>query len=79
MKGTTIGSVTDIDGRFTLDVPANATLTISYIGYLAQEIAVGNKSDFSILLKEDSETLDEIIIIGYGTTSAKKWFLPSHP
>ena len=72
VKGTTIGNVTDIDGRFNLEIPENATLTISYIGYLTQEIAVGNRSDLSIQLKEDSETLDEVVVIGYGTTSAKK-------
>ena len=72
VKGTTIGNVTDIDGRFSLEIPENATLTISYIGYLTQEIAVGNRSDLSIQLKEDSETLDEVVVIGYGTTSAKK-------
>lgn len=72
VKGTTIGNTTDIDGRFLLEVPENATLTISYIGYLTQELAIGNKSDFSILLKEDAETLDEVVVIGYGTISAKK-------
>jgi len=72
VKGTTIGNVTDIDGRFNLEIPENATLTISYIGYLTQKIAVGNRSDLSIQLKEDSETLDEVVVIGYGTTSAKK-------
>ena len=68
----TNGTITDIDGRFNLEIPENATLTISYIGYLTQEIAVGNRSDLSIQLKEDSETLDEVVVIGYGTTSAKK-------
>ena len=57
VKGTTIGNVTDIDGRFNLEIPENATLTISYIGYLTQEIAVGNRSDLSIQLKEDWKKL----------------------
>lgn len=72
VKGTDIGNVTNADGRFILEIPENAILTISYIGYLTQEIAVGNKSDFFILLKEDNEILDEVVVIGYGTTSAKK-------
>lgn len=72
VKGTTIGNITDIDGHFTLDVPDNATLAVSYIGYLSQEIKIGEKSELSILLKEDTETLDEVVVIGYGTTSVKK-------
>lgn len=72
VKGTSIGNITDIDGRFILDAPAKATLVISYIGYLPQEIAIGNKSEFSISLKEDTKTLDEVVVIGYGTTSTRK-------
>lgn len=72
VKGTTIGNVTDIDGHFTLDVPENAILTISYIGYLTQEIAVRNKSDFSIQLKEDSETLDEVVVTALGIKRQKR-------
>ena len=66
VKGTTNGTITDIDGKFTLEVPANATLSISYIGYLSQEIATGNQSDFSILLKEDTQALEEVVVVGYG-------------
>lgn len=64
-KGTTNGTVTDIDGNFSLSVPANATLAISYIGYVDQEIPVAGKTSFSIRLIEDSQALDEVIIVGY--------------
>ena len=70
-KGTTNGTVTDLDGNFTLTVPnKNAVLVISFIGYLTQEITVGNQTHFNVLLKEDAQNLDEVIVIGYGT--AKK-------
>lgn len=64
--GTTIGCITDIDGNFTLDVPSDAQLSISYIGYLTQEVAVAGKSSFNIILKEDNEVLDEVVVVGYG-------------
>ncbi|WP_337942649.1 TonB-dependent receptor [Parabacteroides sp.] len=67
VEGTTIGTVTDVDGNFTLDVPAGATLKISYIGYIEQSIPVGNKSVVSIILKEDSQALDEVVVVGFGT------------
>lgn len=66
VKGSTVGVITDIDGNFTLDVPANATLQISYIGYLSQEIKVGSQTSFNIQLQEDSKTLDEVVVVGYG-------------
>ncbi|MDR2918752.1 MAG: TonB-dependent receptor [Tannerella sp.] len=67
ITGTTIGTVSDIDGKFILDVPENATLLISYIGYLPQKITVGNQSNLTVTLREDTQTLDEVIVIGYGT------------
>lgn len=68
VKGTTNGTITDLDGRFSLDnVPANAILQISYIGYLPQEIEVGNQSNFTIVLNEDNQALDEVVVIGYGS------------
>lgn len=68
VKGTTNGTITDFDGKFTLEnVPANAILQISYIGYLPQEIEVGSQSSFNITLKEDSQALDEVVVVGYGT------------
>ena len=66
VQGTTIGTITDIDGKFTLEVPANATIQISYIGYLTQFIPVGNKKSFNIKLKEDTQTIEEVVVVGYG-------------
>ena len=66
-KGTTNGTITDVDGNFSLEVDENSTLVVSYIGYTPQEIIVANKSNFSIKLKEDTEVLDEVVVVGYGT------------
>lgn len=65
-KGTTNGAITDLEGRFTLNVSDNATLIISYIGYTSIEIRVMGKNTFNITLKEDTQALDEVIVIGYG-------------
>ena len=67
-KGTTNGVITGIDGDFTLSVSENATLQVSYIGYLTQEVAVRNQSSIQIVLQEDLQTLNEVVVIGYGTT-----------
>lgn len=67
VKGTTNGTITDIDGHFSLDVPDNAVLLISYIGYNTQIITVENKTKFSIKLSENTEALDEVVVVGYGT------------
>lgn len=66
-KGTTNGTVTDVDGKFTISVPANAVLQISYIGYDPLEVKVQDKSVLAIRMKMDSEALDEIVVVGYGT------------
>lgn len=66
-KGTTNGIITDIDGNFVLNVSSGATLEISYIGYVTQTIKVTNQTSLHIVLKEDSETLDEVVVVGYGT------------
>ena len=67
VKGTTTGTVTDVDGKFTLaNVPADAVLQISYIGYVTQEVGVGGQTVFHITLKEDSQSLDEVVVVGYG-------------
>lgn len=72
VKGTTNGNITDMDGKFTLEnVPANATLVISYIGFTPQEIRVGNQTTFNITLQEDSEALDEVVVVGYGVMKKK--------
>ena len=65
-KGTTNGTITDFDGKFTLNVSPNSILVVSYIGYKEQEIKVENQTSFSITLHEDTETLDEVVVIGYG-------------
>lgn len=67
VKGTTSGTVTDMNGQYTLEVPAGAVLQISYIGYNTQEVKVGNVNVVNISLREDSEALDEVVVIGYGT------------
>ena len=66
-KGTTNGTITDMDGKFTLDVSPNAVLVVSFIGYTEQQIPVGNQTSFTIQIKEDSQALDEVIVVGYGT------------
>ena len=70
-KGTTNGTITDADGNFSLEVSENSTLVVSYIGYTPQEIIVTNKSSFNIKLKEDTEVLDEVVVVGYGTAKKK--------
>jgi TonB-linked SusC/RagA family outer membrane protein len=66
-KGTTNGTVTDLNGRFELSVLPNATLTVSFIGYVPQEITVGRRTDLNITLAEDNQALDEVVVVGYGT------------
>ncbi len=66
-KGTTNGTVTDVDGNFTLQVSGNAVLQVSYIGYLAQEINTTDRTTIDITLAEDTQALDEVIVVGYGT------------
>jgi len=70
VKGTTSGTVTDSEGAYSVNVPANATLVFSYIGYLTQEIIVGNKSSVDVTLLADTKSLEEVVVVGYGT--AKK-------
>lgn len=60
------GTITDIDGNFTLAVPTDATLSITYIGFKSQDVAVAGQTNLRIVLKEDSETLDEVVVVGYG-------------
>ena len=70
-KGTSNGTVTDVDGNFSLNVNPGATIVVSYIGYKTQEIVVGNQSNFSILLEEDNASLDEVVVVGYGVQKKK--------
>ena len=67
VKGQSIGTITDIDGRFVLDAPKDAVLQITYIGYVSQEVKVSGKKEFTIVLKEDTKTLDEVVVVGFGT------------
>lgn len=66
VKGTTIGIITDIDGKYTLEVPTNATLVFSYIGYRTQELPVGNQTTINITMQEDTQNIDEVVVVGYG-------------
>ena len=66
-KGTTNGIITDVDGNFTLNVSPNRKLQVSYVGYQTQEITIGSNRTLRITLKEDSELLDEVVVVGYGT------------
>ena len=72
VKGTTEGTITDVDGKYSISVPANATLVVSFIGYQTEEVAVGGRSVVNILLKEDSELLAESVVLGYGAATKKK-------
>ena len=65
VKGTTNGSITDVDGKFNLDVPVGATLEISYVGYKTQTVKAA--ATLKIVLREDTDVLDEIVVVGYGT------------
>ena len=67
VKGTTIGAITDIDGRYSLSVPgAQSVLVFSYVGYLPQEITVGNQRDLNVVMREDTQSLEEVVVVGYG-------------
>lgn len=67
VKGSTLGTITDLDGVFSLDVPENAILEVSYIGYESQTVHVADKTQFSFILKEDTEVLEDVVVIGYGS------------
>ena len=65
------GTVTDLDGNFSLNVKPGATIVITYIGYQKQEIVVGNQSNFNVTMKTDDKTLDEVVVVGYGVQKKK--------
>ena len=72
VKGTTNGAVTDMDGKFVIHkVKSSDMLSVSYIGYTSQDIKVGSRNSFTITLREDSKTLDEVVVIGYGSVRKK--------
>ncbi|PQV48955.1 TonB-linked SusC/RagA family outer membrane protein [Jejuia pallidilutea] len=70
VKGTSTGAVTDFDGNYSIDAPSGSTLVFSYIGYVTQEIVVGNQTTINVTLRPDLAQLDEVVVVGYGT--AKK-------
>lgn len=70
-KETTNGTITDMSGNFVLSVNPNAVLSVSYIGYVSKDIQVKDRSSFTISLEEDSELLDEVVVVGYGTMKKK--------
>lgn len=70
-KGTTNGTISDLEGRFSLNVAPGATLVITYIGYVPREISVGNNSSIAVTLEEDTEMLEEVVVVGYGTVKKK--------
>ena len=72
VKGTTNGVITGLDGDFLLEVPENATLEISYIGYMTQSIPINGKTTFNIILEEDTQKLDEVVVLGYGAGQRKQ-------
>ncbi|WP_456457886.1 SusC/RagA family TonB-linked outer membrane protein [Reichenbachiella sp.] len=67
VKGTTAGTVTDMDGQYTIEAEAGATIVFSYIGYLSQEVTIGSQSVIDVLLVVDAKQLEEVVVVGYGT------------
>ena len=67
LKGTTQGVVTDVDGQFTIEVPANGVLQVSCIGYKSVDVNVDNRAKITVTLVEDTQLLDETVVVGYGT------------
>ena len=68
---TSVGTITDIDGNFTLSVPAGSTLVISYVGMKTQEVKLDGSSSYDITLDDDSQALEEVVVIGYGSVKKK--------
>ena len=71
VAGKNSGTVTDFDGKFTMKVEENATIKISYVGYETQTVSVAGKTEFNITLKEDATTLDDVVVIGYGSVKKR--------
>ena len=67
VSGSNAGSITDFDGKFSVQAASNATLEISYVGYVPQKVKVAGKSDITVVLKEDAQMLNDVVVIGYGT------------
>ena len=68
VKGTATGTITDFDGNYSIDVPdSKSTLVFSFIGYVTQQVPVGGKKVLNVQLKDDTQTLDEVVVVAYGT------------
>jgi hypothetical protein len=67
VPGTTIGTATDLDGKFSISVPEESSVVVSFIGYDSQTIKIGNQREFEITLVESTKTLQEVVVVGYGT------------
>lgn len=72
VKGSTAGTTTDANGKYSIDVAANRTLTFSFVGFKTQEIKVGNQSTINVTLNESSSVFDEVVVVGYGTQDQRK-------
>ena len=71
VKGTTTGTITDIDGHFSLEAIQGQTILVSFIGYSSKEIDITDKSSYQISMSDDTQNLDEVVVIGYGTVRKK--------
>ena len=67
VRGTTNGTITDYDGNFSIEAPSNAVLQVSYIGYVQQDVPVNNRTSLQITIKEDTQNLEEVVVVGYGS------------
>ena len=66
VQGSSTGAITDLNGKFSVNAPSNATLSISYVGYVTQRVNVGGRQNINVVLQEDNNTLDDVVVIGYG-------------
>lgn len=73
VKGTTNGTITDLDGNFKVEASSTATLIISYVGYVTQEVQIAGRKAVNITLKEDTGLLEEIVVVGFGTQKKSKF------
>ena len=71
VKGKNSGTITDLDGNFTLQVLGSTTLTVSYVGYISQDITVGNAKSYKIQLKQNQQALNEVVVVGYGSSTKR--------
>lgn len=78
VANTSNGTVTDLDGKFELSVASNATLEVSFMGYITETVAVNGRTSLAVVLKEDSEALEATVVIGYGTAKKSDITVLSH-